>query len=204
MTDTPQKTAAIVLAAGTSTRFGRDHKLLANLNGVPVIHKAITALKAARMNQIILVTGFRHKDILSALEDQEIFTIHNPNFESGMAASLAVGVGGLKPDVDQCFICLADMPFTEPGTYRALIAAADQTSAAQIFVPTHGGKRGNPVLWRKSQFHKLQQITGDTGGKSIIKEEPHLVLEVPVDDGGILIDLDTPEALAQFSVRAAD
>ena len=96
------------------------------------------------------------------------------------------------------------MPFVSTQTFEALLEAAGRISEADIFCPTLKGKRGNPVVWRRNQFGKLMQIEGDKGGRVVMRENEDLVCEVPVDDPGILIDLDTPEALAQFGITAND
>jgi len=194
-------TPAIILAAGKSTRSGNNHKLLAVLDGKPVITQSVIALKDAGIKGLHVVTGARADEIREALKPQHVNIVHNALYETGMASSLAAGITALPPGTEQCFICLGDMPFVNKTTYSALIAAANRVSEAQIFVPLFKGKRGNPVLWRNSQFEKLVHIKGDKGGRDLIKEQENLVCAVPVDDPGILIDLDTPEALAQFGIR---
>ncbi len=95
-------------------------------------------------------------------------------------------------------MCLGDMPFVKPDTLKALAEAANRLSEFKIFIPTFNGKRGNPVMWHRDMLEALMTIEGDKGGRALIHDHEALVCEVPVDDHGILIDLDTPEALAQF------
>ena len=197
-------TAAILLAAGKSSRSGDTHKLLAMLDGKSVIEQSVIALKKAGMAHIHVITGARAPQIEAALDGHVVSLTHNENFESGMGTSVAVGISALPSNAEQCLISLGDMPFVNAGTIQALQNAASQISEADIFVPLFKGKRGNPVLWRKNQFEKLKQITGDQGGRSIMRGQENLVCEVPVDDPGILIDLDTPEALAQFGISVTN
>ena len=196
----PTITAAIVLAAGKSSRSGDTHKLLALLDSKPVIEQSIIALRKAGLEQIHLVTGARAAEIETALDSQRIHFTHNADYDFGMGTSLAAGISSLPDSTEQCLISLGDMPFVQPSTIQTLQNAAVQISEADIFVPLFKGKRGNPVLWRKNQFEKLKQIKGDQGGRSIMRSQENLVCEVPVDDPGVLIDLDTPEALAQFGI----
>lgn len=200
----PIKTAAIILAAGRSSRSGENHKLLATLDKKLVIEQTVDALADAGLNETIVVTGHSAAEIAAALKDRDVKFVHNPSFQSGMASSLAAGISALSPETDQCFICLGDMPFVALATLSSLLDAANSLSEAEIFIPLYKGKHGNPVLWRRSLFEQLSQITGDKGGRAIIREQKDLVSEVKVDDPGVLIDLDTPEALAQFGIMATN
>ncbi len=194
-------THAVLLAAGTSSRFGPEPKLLALLDGKPMIEHSVLGLKAAGIQHIIVVTGARSDAIAAALKNQQVRLVHNPDFASGMGSSLAAGVHALPLEADSCLICLGDMPFIRANTYRALIKASGKFSKPSIFTPTNHGKPGNPVLWRRSQFKNLANIAGDIGGRSLIQSQAHLVCDVPVEDPGIFIDLDTPAALTQFGVN---
>ncbi|PCI63143.1 MAG: 4-diphosphocytidyl-2C-methyl-D-erythritol kinase [Kordiimonadales bacterium] len=193
-------TAAIVLAAGKSSRSGQSHKLLSRIGNATVIEKTLSSLASAGIPSPLVITGHRADEIAAAIASPDVRLIQNPNYASGMASSLSAGVGALEDDIAQCFICLGDMPFVRAETFAALSKSAANISEAEIFIPTFNGKRGNPVLWRHTQFAKLRSVTGDKGGRVLIRDQDFIVIEVPVDDPGILIDLDTPEALKQFGI----
>jgi len=201
-TDTDNQTAAVILAAGKSSRSGTIHKLLADLNGQPVLAKTLETIRVAACSPAYVVTGHAREKIAS-LFSSDITEVYNKTYTDGMGTSLSAGISALPETIDQAIICLADMPFVRSETFSSLQQASDTIPNADIFIPTFNGKRGNPVLWRKSQFAQLIQLSGDVGGRSIIHANPHLVYEVPVDDPGILIDLDTPTALQQFGITAA-
>jgi molybdenum cofactor cytidylyltransferase len=192
---------AIVLAAGRSSRSGQNHKLLAMLDGKSVVEQTVLSLQNAGINDILVVTGARSDEIVAALNSRQINHLHNADYQKGMGSSLAAGIRAQAASAEQCLIVLADMPFVSADTYNALITAAESVSEAEIFAPYFKGKRGNPILWRKSQFPALSAISGDKGGRVVLKERPELVCDVAVDDPGVLIDLDTPEALAQFGIK---
>ncbi len=196
------RNAALILAAGRSSRSGSSHKLLSEIAGQSVIQQTANTIKESGYTCISAVTGYRAKEVSSELSGYPITMIHNPDYASGMGTSLKAGFADMANDYDTCLIALGDMPFVQKTTHTMLIETAQNITEASIFIPTFNGKRGNPVLWRKEHFPALQQITGDKGGRSIIHEHEHLVYEVEVNDPGILIDLDTPEALAQFGVKA--
>ncbi|TNE63116.1 MAG: 4-diphosphocytidyl-2C-methyl-D-erythritol kinase [Alphaproteobacteria bacterium] len=193
--------AAILLAAGRSSRAG-SHKLLSELGGKPVIcHSAENALSAGL--DLLVVTGHAGDRIASALSDKPLEIINNPDHASGIASSLVAGLRALEGDWSGVFAALGDMPFVRPSTYRQLIDFSKESDAL-ILIPTFHGKRGNPVLWRPAMLPALLDISGDRGGRDIIHQNPDLVAEVPVDDPGILIDLDTPEALKSFGIKAVE
>ncbi len=194
------KASTIVLAAGRSSRAGGANKLLSKLNGKPVVTTTVSMVLAANKDDVIVVTGHDNLAVNDALSGYSVKHVHNDTYTDGMAGSLKLGLSQLADDAAFTFICLADMPFVRVKTYSALKASAKRISEARIFIPTYNGKRGHPVLWHRDMFPALGNVSGDTGGKHIIHENEHLVCEVPVDDPGILIDLDTPEALAQFGI----
>lgn len=199
-----EHTAVVLLAAGKSSRSGKTHKLLAQLDNKPVIEQTVISLKKAGFKDITVVTGARSGELEAALSGQQVSLVHNPDYETGMGSSLNVGIKSVNSDAIQCLICLADMPFVAPSTYQALVEAAGRHTESTIFAPSLKGKRGNPILWRRSMFDALSQVSGDIGGRQIMRENQHKICEVDVGDPGILIDLDTPEALKQFGIMATD
>ena len=171
------------------------------LDGKPVIEQTLLSLKNADIRDIIVVTGAREAEIRKALQGHKVTFVQNKQFEQGMASSLVAGISALNKETDQVLICLGDMPFVAPESYKRLMDASSRISEAEIFAPRFKGKRGNPALWRKTQFDALRALTGDKGGRLIMHRNPEALCDVPVDDPGVLIDLDTPEALEQFGIR---
>ncbi len=193
------KIAAVILAAGQSQRMGKSNKLLAELDGVPMIRRVTEIVMASQNDKTIVVTGHEGNLVRKALSGFRVTFADNPKFEEGLSTSLRAGIGLLDPDVDAVIICLGDMPGVSSKHINKLIAAFDPEEGRAICVPTHKGKRGNPVLWGRQLFEQLGQVTGDAGARHLIAENLELVCEVAVSDGpGILEDLDTPEALDAY------
>ncbi len=190
----------VILAAGQSSRAGGTNKLLSTLNGQPVVRQTVTTAAANHFLTPIIVAGHMAEAISAALSGLPHILVQNPDFASGMASSLKAALAQRGPDTELLMVCLGDMPFVQTDTIAALIETANQISEAKIFIPTFNGKRGNPVVWHRDMFDVLGTIEGDKGGRDIIHANADLVCEVPTDDPGILIDLDTPEALAQFGI----
>jgi molybdenum cofactor cytidylyltransferase len=188
------RTAAILLAAGTSSRMGHN-KLLASVNGKPMVRVSAENILAAGIADLHVVVGKDKEEVLKGLSGFCFKTTHNANYKQGLASSLVNGIRSLPKEVDAVFICLADMPRIQLQTFGKLIAAFNPAEHRSICVPTYGGQRGNPVLWARQHFQSLLELEGDHGARSLINELSNEVVEVPVNDAGILIDADTPEAL---------
>lgn len=196
--------AAVVLAAGKSSRSRNSHKLLSFLGTKTVVRTTVDNLLGVKDLKIVVVTGNAAEKIEACLPGNKVSIVHNPDFENGMGTSLAAGVSELGSSITHALIFLADMPFVTQATVEKLLKSATDTNDAAIFIPTFHGKRGHPVLWHQKYFSLLRLLKGDAGGRKILEKNSEKVIEVPVDDPGILIDLDTPEMLAQFGIMPID
>jgi molybdenum cofactor cytidylyltransferase len=193
------KVAAIILAAGLSSRFGDGHKLLADLDGKPVLRHAVDHALASSARPVLLVTGHRADEIRAAA-GPEVTVIHNPSYADGLASSLRTGLAALPSGLDGVLVCLGDMPDVASATFEALIAAFNPVEGRAICLPVIGGKRGNPTLWGLQFLSDLMRLEGDSGARSLFGPHAEWVCEVPVQDPGILHDYDTPAALAARGV----
>jgi molybdenum cofactor cytidylyltransferase len=197
--DPVPRIAAIVLAAGRSTRAGAVNKLLAPIGGVPMVARAVARISESGASPIIVVTGFEAERVGAALEDAGVEFTHNPDFAQGMAGSIIAGIEALPGDVAAALICLGDMPAIEATEIKQLMAAFDAEGTAAICAPIAQGRRGNPVLFARRFFPELLALRGDSGAKSVIAAHGDVVAEVPMAGSGTLVDLDTNEEIAGFS-----
>jgi molybdenum cofactor cytidylyltransferase len=186
---------ALLLAAGQSRRMGGPNKLLAEVDGTPMVAYVARRLLASRARPIIAVLGNQADAVDSALGKLPVERVRNPEFAGGLSTSLKRGIAALPPDLDGTLVCLGDMPMISGRHIDHLIAAFNPLEGRAIIVPTRRGKRGNPVLWSKRFFPEMAELSGDVGAKHLIGEHAELVAEVEMDDDAILIDIDTPEAL---------
>jgi molybdenum cofactor cytidylyltransferase len=189
------KIGALMLAAGQSRRMGGPNKLLAEIDGVPMVARVAQRLLAARARPVIAVLGNQAEAVDAALGKLPIERVHNPDFAGGLSTSLKCGIAVLPADLDGVLVCLGDMPLISGRHVDRLIAAFNPLEGRAIIVPTRHGKRGNPVLWSKQFFPEMAELAGDVGAKHLIGEHAELVAEVEMDDDAILVDIDTPEAL---------
>ncbi len=189
------KVAALVLAAGQAKRMGRN-KLVEPLGGKALVRHAVDAALASQAEPVILVTGHQRDAVEEALEGLDLLSVHNRNYAGGLSTSLKRGLAALPEDIEAAVVLLGDMPRIAPGTIDRLIASFNPLEGRAICLPTFGGKRGNPVLLGRQFFAEAQTIEGDQGARELLREYADLVAEVPIDDSAVLLDIDTPEALA--------
>jgi molybdenum cofactor cytidylyltransferase len=194
----PARIAAVVLAAGRSSRMGAANKLLAEVGGVPMVRRAVDAALASAARPVIVVTGNEQGKIHAALRGCKATFVHNPSFVDGMSTSLRAGLAALPDRTDGVLICLGDMPLVTPAVLDRLIAAFNPLEGRAICVPTWNGKRGNPVLWDRRFFAEIAGLAGDVGAKHLIGEHADLVAEIAMPDDAVLTDVDTPEALTSL------
>jgi len=189
--------AAIVLAAGRSSRMAPRNKLLEPVEGRPMVaHVAGVALESGA-DPVIVVMGFDAQRIEEALGDLKLTLVHNPDFAAGLSTSLRAGVKALPATVAGALICLGDMPKIDPAVLLALMAAF--TGVTAICVPMHQGRRGNPVLWGKRYFTEIIGLSGDRGAKSLIARHAEHVVEVEVGTASIFEDIDAAADLARVT-----
>jgi molybdenum cofactor cytidylyltransferase len=196
----PPRIAAVVLAAGRSRRMGGPNKLLVPFDGKPMVAWVVDALLRSKARPIIVVTGHQADAVRAVLAGREVSFVDNPDYFEGMSTSVSCGLAALPGDVDGVLVCLGDMPKTDPAVIDRLIEAFNPLEGRAIGVPTHGGKRGNPVLWGARYFPEIMRLTGDVGARHLIGEHGDAVYELESPDRSVVTDLDTPEAFAAHGV----
>ena len=184
------KTGAILLAAGLSSRFGAS-KLLAELdNGTTVFAQTYHHLKLA-VNDVLVVT---RPEIAHQLKVVSPDLIVFDSAHNGMGATLAFAIRNTS-SWDSALICLADMPFISTATYKKIVCASDPRT---IVVPICEGKNANPVSFGSHFFSELQNLTGDTGGREVLKRHPDSIINLEIKERAVLDDIDTPADLVRL------
>jgi molybdenum cofactor cytidylyltransferase len=203
--DRRRRVAAVVLAAGRSSRTSPQNKLLAISGGMPLIARIVAAARGARVAGVTVVTGHQSADVVRALGVMPpgVRFVFNPEYANGVSSSIAAGIGALDPEVDAAIVCLGDMPEIRPSHLTALIEAFEASDGRTVCVSYHQGRRGNPVLWPACDFTRLQALRGDVGGRQLLEECGDRVRRVELADDAVLHDVDTPEALAAHTARAS-
>lgn len=184
--------AAIILAAGRSTRIGRIKPLI-RLGDQPLLVHVLRTIRQAGLDDIILVLGSAADEIMKNILLEGVRVIVNPSYAEGMATSVRAGLAEVTADCSGALIFLADQPMVLASTVASLVAKYRELRPNAV-IPTYQGQRGNPVLLDRSLFAKAMELQGDEGFRRILQGLPN-VLWVEVDDPGILIDVDTPRDL---------
>jgi molybdenum cofactor cytidylyltransferase len=182
--------AAVVLAAGRSTRAGTTNKLTAPIGGTPMVTRVVDAVLGSPARPVIVVTGHEASAVRAALAGREVVFVHNPDYADGMATSIRTGVAALPEDAAGVVICLGDMPALSSADIARLVAAFE-SGGADICVPVAGARRGNPALFARRLFPELQTLSGDAGARGLIAAHADEVREVRMEGTGTLTDLDT-------------
>ena len=186
--DREENSCAIVLAAGSGSRFvGGTHKLLAMLRGRPVYQWAVEAVLDAGFAHVVVVTGAAELEL-----PDTVTRAHNARWAEGQATSLQRGLAAaVELDVASVVVGLGDQPFVTSAAWRAVAS-----SSADIAVASYGGVRANPVLLRRNTW-PLLPTEGDHGARSVMARRPELVVDVACD--GSPADIDTMEDLQQWN-----
>jgi molybdenum cofactor cytidylyltransferase len=195
------RVGAVILAAGQSSRFraagGSDPtKLVAKLDGKPIVRRVVEAALAAKASPVVVVTGYARESVEATVADCDVELVFNPKFASGLASSLSVGLFAVPSDVLGALVLLGDMPEVGAPLIDALIDAFLARKDALAVVPLREGRRGNPVLLGRELFERATRLTGDEGARRLIGALGDRVVEVEASDAGVTLDIDTPGDLA--------
>jgi molybdenum cofactor cytidylyltransferase len=191
------KLAAVLLAAGASTRYGPENKLLVQLNGRPLVRGVAEAVLHSGVAEVVAVTGYDEARIKDALAGLPLRLVSNVAWEEGMGSSIAAGVGALAGDVAAAFIVPGDMPNLDAGLLQTLSDTFESDGRGSIVYPTTpDGEQRNPVLWPARYFAQLAALTGAQGGKALLSQHAGDCIRVVLASEAACADVDTPADLA--------
>jgi molybdenum cofactor cytidylyltransferase len=193
----PSNVAGIILAAGESSRMGRDKALLPL--GPQTFIEHIAAVLSGEVEPLLVVLGYHAAEIQRQAQlPQECRVLQNPDYRSGQLSSLKVAVRALASEqVSGALICLVDHPAVSKAVVHTLLDRFRKTNAA-ILVPTFEGRRGHPVLFVSRLFEELEAAPLDEGARWVVHRHAAEVELVAVDEEGILWDVDRPEDYEAF------
>lgn len=189
--DGDSRIGGVLLAAGRSRRFGEENKLLATLEGDPLVVHAARTLLAATLTNVVVIVGYEAERVRAALEDEtlDVTVRYNADYVDGQSTSVRVGAEAADElGWDAAVFALGDMPWVDPETVDRL-SAAYRAGAGSILAPSIDGHRGNPVLFGAAHFDALTRVSGDRGGRCLLETHDDATL-VPVEDPGVRRDVD--------------
>lgn len=181
----------VILAAGNSTRFG-DNKLLVEINGKMMIERALEAIPAERFSAVAVVT--QYESIVHLAERYGYRAIVNRNPELGISHSVMLGTNALKDTCDGILYQVADQPWLRRGSVSSMLNLFCE-NPERIVSMSSDGKRGNPCIFPEKHFDELCRLSGDRGGRAVIKrhEDDLILFEVSASE---LTDIDTPRDIS--------
>ena len=182
--------SSILLAAGQSKRMLGENKLIKDVKGIPLIKYALNNILKSNVNEIIIILGYQNETIEKLIDKtSRVKFVFNSNYNEGISSSIKKGIKNLSEKNEAFFISLGDMPSINYNTYNQLIKYSKDK---KVIVPLFKGQKGNPVLFPKSFEKKLLSIEGDSGAKKMLEINKKEVLNLEIDDPGIIKDLDVP------------
>ena len=195
----PKRTAAIILAAGFSSRMGA-FKPLMDVGGTTVLDRVVNLYTQAGVSDIRVVVGHGREDIRSALAGRSAVLVPNPDFADGMYSSVVAGIQSLPENIGTFFIHPVDIALVRPHTIRTLMAAL-HNHPTRVVSPEFDRHRGHPPLIHKDALPAIRNHDGRGGLRAVLNRLAPETRRVPVADQGILLDLDTPEDARALTAR---
>jgi len=196
--DRAGRIAGVVLAAGTSSRMGRN-KLFLRLGGTSVLRRAVAAAREAGLDPVLVVLGHESDRALAELQGLACTPVLNQDYATGMNTSVRAGVSAVPADASGAVLMLADMPFVTAGMLRTLVERY-RSAEAPLVVSTYGEVLAPPILYGRPLFGELRALDGDGCGKRVVKAHRREAIEMAWPPAA-LADLDVPEDLDGVRTR---
>lgn len=185
--------SAILLAAGESRRMGAVNKLTLPIDGQPLLRHSVRTLLASRLQEVVVVLGHEADQAARLLKDLAVTRVYNERYAEGQMSSVHCGLEALADTCEGVMICLADQPLLTSADIDALIEAFGRREQGSILVPTHRGRRGNPIVLAYAHRDEILGGGRNLGCKRLIERNPELVTTLEMDTAHVVFDLDTPE-----------
>ena len=194
---------AVVLAAGQSRRMGRP-KMSLSWGGTTVVGQVVRTLSEAGVDEIVVVTGGAHQEVVAALKGQGARLVFNPDYAGGeMTRSLQVGLGALSEEAQAAFVALGDQPQIETGIVQAVLNRF-LTCGASLVVPSYRMRRGHPWIMARSLWPEVLALKPPQTLRDFLNARAGEIRYFPVDSPSVLMDLDTPEDYQKYRPGAPD
>ncbi len=182
--------SSILLAAGESKRMGRP-KLLLKWGQCTIIEKSVDTLLASKIDELIVVLGYKAQAILRRLGTRRLKAVINHQYRMGMSTSIRRGLEKVNSKSEAILIALADQPFIETDVINHLIDVYCRNPHG-IVLPSYKGRRGHPVILNRLRYQgEMGELMGDVGCRPILNRHSEHILEVEVDSEGVIVDIDT-------------
>ena len=190
--------AAVVLAAGESSRMGRDKALLP-FRGSTFLESIVSTLQTIPVDRVVVVLGHHADEIQAAIPLQKVEVVVNPRYREGQTTSFLAGINAVDAeDLEGILLCLVDHPLISPEVVRTL-QQAFREKRPPVVIPTYQGRRGHPVIFSRALFEEFRALAPKEGANQVARRHRAETLFVEVQDEAILRDVDTPADYEQLS-----
>lgn len=183
--------SATILAAGSSSRMGRDNKLLLPVHGQPIINHVCNAVMKSKIKNVVVVTGYQHSQIEEILPETIDNVMYNEQWENGMASSISLGISSLPSTIDGNMVILGDMPLLTAEIIDMIFDKFLENKGQKIVYPIWRDVQCNPVIFPKKYFSEIRSLRGDQGCKVLIKKSLDSTIGVHVNSSEVSFDCDT-------------
>jgi molybdenum cofactor cytidylyltransferase len=187
------RVAAIVLAAGASTRMCGPNKLMLDVRGEPLVRRVVRAVAAARVSTVTVVTGHQHEQVESALADLGVSVAFNADHPQGQGSSVRAGLAATR-EADAYLIVLGDQAWLTATSLGRLIDVYVRSDRSEIVIPVRNGERGNPIVLPRWARTEILSGAFNLGCRDLIAKNPTRVLAWPALSDSYFEDVDTPGA----------
>ena len=185
------RVAGIILAAGSSSRMGRPKQLL-SFREHTVIECIVDSALNSSLYKVVVVLGHRAEELRPLLTGRDVTVILNSDYKRGQSSSIQAGLEAVREEVDAALFLLGDQPLITPETIDSILSAY-ANSPGPIVMPLFDGRRGNPVLFDRQTFDRIDSLSGDTGARVLFQEYADHIVEVPLQDPSVHFDVDTEQ-----------
>lgn len=189
MAGSVEKISGIILAAGAGIRMGETKQLLP-FNGTPILEHVIRNALRSHLDEIIVVIGHDADRVKKSVNFSGTKKIVNTAYLNGHSSSLIKGLENISKDSSAALFLLGDQPLISFSLINKIMDAF-MPSGKNIGIPFFNKKRGNPVIIRSPLFDQLKSLSGDSGPRVLFRQFQNDILDIQVNDGSILIDIDT-------------
>jgi len=195
------KLGAILLAAGEAKRMSGINKLAVEMQGVPLLKRALFALSGAGVDEVAVVLGHDAERLDALISAFPVTIVRNERYRDGQMSSVRAGLAALQGEFNALLVCPADMPLLNAQDIQALIGAFKKRGSGVAIVPRVGGKRGNPVVLDWAAREEIFSGGADFDSRKFIDRNPERVAAFDTDNDHYLVDLDSPEDICALEDR---
>ncbi|MHB8566111.1 MAG: nucleotidyltransferase family protein [Nitrososphaerales archaeon] len=193
-----EKVACIILAAGSSTRYGSP-KQLARIDSTPLLQKALYAANSSKADYVLIVLGASSSEIVAELDLGRANLVFNKEYSEGLSKSIRTGIANIPGDAEGALLMVGDQPFVTSEILSLMIDRYHADKIKKIVALAYRNDIRNPVLIDKRYFGEIERITGDRGAKEVLLQHINEVQLINVENPKIFLDVDTKDNLASVS-----